>query len=74
VSAQIGELGRWLTHLGGEPLLVGGELLVTLALATISWRFFEKPINDLKNRWAPRRPVRGMTAVDEPWPSQGRPR
>jgi peptidoglycan/LPS O-acetylase OafA/YrhL len=74
VSSQMGELGRRLADLGGRPLLVAGELVVTLLLATLSWKGLEKPFNDLKNRWAPRGPVRGMTAPDEPRPSQGRSR
>jgi peptidoglycan/LPS O-acetylase OafA/YrhL len=65
VSSQMGELGRRLTRLGGAPLLVCGELVVTLVLATISWNVFEKPINDLKNRWAPRRQVRALAALDQ---------
>ena len=74
VSSQMVGLGRCLFALGGRPLLVAGELAVTLLLATLSWRLLEKPINDLKNRWAPRVPVRGMNAPDEPRPSQGRSR
>jgi peptidoglycan/LPS O-acetylase OafA/YrhL len=74
VSSQMGALGRRLADLGGRPLLVAGELAVTLLLATLSWKRLEKPINDLKNRWAPRGPVRGMNAPDEPGPSQGRSR
>ena len=36
-----------------------GALALTVGLAALSWRYFEGPINRLKDRGEPRRPVKG---------------
>jgi peptidoglycan/LPS O-acetylase OafA/YrhL len=51
VMALVGAAAAPLTRLGGA-LVVVGELTATLAVAALSWRLYEKPINDLKNRLA----------------------
>ena len=47
-------LGRLGVHSPSEYTRAGFMFLMTLVLASISWQFFEKPINRLK-RWFPYR-------------------
>jgi peptidoglycan/LPS O-acetylase OafA/YrhL len=63
----------WSSHHYGTYNLTNAwiGLTITLAVAMLSWHLFEKPINDLKNRfaYAERRPIAqcsGKTASTEP--------
>jgi peptidoglycan/LPS O-acetylase OafA/YrhL len=57
VPAKLSFLDRWLVRsagpIVGSWLFAVSCLLVTIVLAALSWTFFERPINDLKDRIAP---------------------
>jgi peptidoglycan/LPS O-acetylase OafA/YrhL len=59
---KLGALGPYLDALGGRALLLLASLVATLLISSLSWRFFERPINDLKDRLAPGRPARNAPA------------
>jgi peptidoglycan/LPS O-acetylase OafA/YrhL len=64
VPPKVAFLDRWLVHWAGPSiglwLFAVASLILTIVIAALSWTFFERPINDLKNRLAP---TRGVPAI-----------
>lgn len=54
VPSKLGAFARLLIHTGNSWIFATGCFAVTVLVASVSWYFFEAPLNALKERWAAR--------------------
>jgi peptidoglycan/LPS O-acetylase OafA/YrhL len=54
VPSKLGAFARLLIRTGNSWIFATGCFAVTVLVASVSWYFFEAPLNALKERWAAR--------------------